>query len=67
MSGRPDANRDNEYEVTVRASDGRHYGTYDVTVTVEAVNEAPEFRSGSRTSFTHRENGTSDLYTYRDD
>ena len=60
-----DANRDNEYEVTVRASDGRHYGTYDVTVTVEAVNEAPEFRSGSRTSFTHRENGTSDLYTYR--
>ena len=60
-----DSNRDNEYEVTVRASDGRHYGTYDVTVTVEAVNEAPEFRSGSRTSFTHRENGTSDLYTYR--
>ena len=60
-----DANRDNQYEVTVRASDGRHYGTYDVTVTVEAVNEAPEFRSGSRTSFTHRENGTSSLYTYR--
>ena len=60
-----DANRDNEYEVTVRASDGRHYGTYDVTVTVEAVNEAPEFRSGRRTSFTHRENGTSSLYTYR--
>ena len=60
-----DANRDNEYEVTVRASDGRYYGTLDVTVTVEAINEAPEFRSGSRTSFTHRENGTSALYTYR--
>ena len=60
-----DSNRDNEYEVTVRASDGRYYGTYDVAVTVEAVDEAPEFRSGSRTSFTHRENGTSDLYTYR--
>ena len=60
-----DSNRDNQYEVTVRASDGRYYGTYDVTVTVEAVNEAPEFRSGSRTSFTHRENGTSALYTYR--
>ena len=60
-----DSNRDNEYEVTVRASDGRHYGTLEVTVTVEAVNEAPEFRSGSRTSFTHRENGTSALYTYR--
>ena len=60
-----DSNRDNEYEVTVRASDGRYYRTLDVTVTVEAVNEAPEFRSGSRTSFTHRENGTSALYTYR--
>ena len=60
-----DANRDNEYEVTVRASDGRVYGTYDVTVTVTAVDEAPEFRSGSRTEFTYRENGTSSLYTYR--
>ena len=60
-----DSNRDNQYEVTVRASDGRYYGTYDVNVTVEAVDEAPEFRSGSRTSFTHRENGTSALYTYR--
>ena len=60
-----DSNGDNEYEVTVRASDGRYYGTLDVTVTVGAVNEAPEFRSGSRTSFTHRENGTSVLYTYR--
>ena len=60
-----DSNRDNEYEVTVRASDGRYYGNYDVTVTVEDVNEAPEFRSGSRTSFSYRENGASALYTYR--
>ena len=60
-----DSNRDNEYEVTVRASDGRYYGSYDVTVTVEDVNEAPEFRSGSRTSFSYRENGASALYTYR--
>ena len=60
-----DSNRDNEYEFTVRASDGRVYGSRDVTVTVEDVNEAPEFRSGSRTSFTYRENGTSALYTYR--
>ena len=37
-----DSNRDNEYEVTVRASDGRYYGTLDVTVTVTEVNEAPE-------------------------
>ena len=60
-----DADRDNVYEVAVRASDGRVYGTYDVTVTVEETNEAPEFRSGSRTEFTYRENGTSALYTYR--
>ena len=60
-----DSDRDNEYEVTVRASDGQVYGTYDVTVTVEAVDEAPEFQSGSRDSFSYRENGTSVLYTYR--
>ena len=60
-----DSDRNNEYQFTVRASDGRIYGTYDVTVTVDDVNEAPEFRSGSRTSFSYRENGTSSLYTYR--
>ncbi len=59
-----DSGRDNVYEVTVRASDGRVYGTHDVTVTVEAVDEAPEFR-GSRDSFSYRENGTAALYTYR--
>ena len=60
-----DSNRDNEYEVTVRASDGRVYGTYDVTVTVEAMDEVPVINTGSRTEFTYRENGTSGLYTYR--
>ena len=60
-----DSNRDNDYEVTVRASDGRVNGTFGVTVVVEDVNEAPEFRSGSKTSFSYRENGTSALYTYR--
>ena len=60
-----DSERDNEYEVTVRASDGQVYGTYGVTVTVEAVDESPEFQSGSRDSFSFRENGTSVLYTYR--
>ncbi len=60
-----DANRDNMYEITVRASDGRVYGTHDVTVTVEAVDEAPEFHSGNRDSFSYRENGTAALYTYR--
>ena len=60
-----DSNRDNDYEVTVRASDGRVNGTFGVTVVVGDVNEAPEFRSGSKTSFSYRENGTSALYTYR--
>ncbi len=60
-----DSNQDNVYELTVRASDGRVYGSYDVVVTVLPVDEAPEFRSGSRDSFTYRENGTSILYTYR--
>ena len=60
-----DSGQDNMYEVTVRASDGRVYGAHDVTVTVEAVDEAPEFRSGSRTAFSYRENGAAALYTYR--
>ena len=60
-----DSGSDNIYEVTVRASDGRYYGTLDVLVTVEAVNEAPEFRTNSKDSFSYQENGTSDLYTYR--
>ena len=60
-----DSGRDNEYEVTVRAYDGRVYGTLDVTVTVTPVDEAPEFRRGSRDSFSYRENGAAALYTYR--
>ena len=34
-----DSNRDNIYEVTVRAHDGRNYGNFDVEVTVEDVVE----------------------------
>ena len=30
-----DSGRDNEYRVTVRASDGRYYGYFDVTITVK--------------------------------
>ena len=60
-----DSNRDNEYLVTVRAYDGSAYGNLDVTVTVSNVNEHdPVIRSGSRTSFSYREEGTSTLYTY---
>ena len=60
-----DSDRDNVYEVTVRASDGRYYGSLDVVVTVEAVNEVPEFQANTKDSFSYQENGTSDLYTYR--
>ena len=60
-----DSNRDNEYRVTVRASDGRNYGTLDVVVTVTDQNEAPEIASNSKTEISYRENGTSGLYTYR--
>ena len=60
-----DSNRDNTYEVTVRASDGRNYGTLNVTVTIEAVDEAPEFRKGSEDSFAYQENSASAIYTYQ--
>ena len=58
-----DSNRDNLYELTVRAYDGRNYGTQDVTVTVREVNEPPVI--SGRTTFTYRENSTYALYTYR--
>ena len=60
-----DSNRDNVYEVTIRASDGRVYGNFDETIVVTPVNEPPETRRGSRDSFTQNENQTSRLYTYR--
>ena len=47
-----DSNRDNIYEVTIQPYDGRNTGSVAVTVTVTDVNEPPEFRSGSRASFT---------------
>ena len=65
--GPADSNRDNEYLVQVRASDGQYTGRLDVMVTVTNVNEPPEFNSSSlgRTSFSYAENGISALYTYR--
>ena len=42
-----DANRDNVYEVTVRASDGTMYEDRMVTVTVTDVDEAPVITSGN--------------------
>ena len=59
-----DSNRDNIYEVSIQPADGRNTGFYPVTVTVTDVNEAPEIRRGSTTSFTQPENRTTRLYTY---
>ena len=41
-----DKNKDNTYEVTVRASDGTMHEDRMVTVTVDNVNEAPEIMEG---------------------
>ena len=59
-----DSGRDNVYEFSVRASDGRNYGYLGVIVTVEDVNEAPVITTTSKTSFTYRENGTATIYTF---
>ena len=62
-----DSNRDNVYVFTVRASDGRVYGTFDETITVTPVNEPPTITttSSSATALRQNENVTSRLYTYR--
>ena len=62
-----DSGRDNVYNFSVRASDGRNYGYLEVTVTVEDVNEAPVITTTSRTSFTYRENGTATISGERHD
>ena len=60
-----DSGRDNVYNLSVRASDGRYYGYLEVTVTVQDVNEAPAISASSKTAFTYRENGTANLYTFK--
>ena len=62
-----DSGKDNSYTFSVRASDGRHYGYFPVTVTVEDVNEPPTITttSSSATALRQDENRTSRLYTYR--
>ena len=44
-----DNNTNNEYVVTVQASDGNSTGAQEVTITVTDVNEAPVFPAGSDT------------------
>ena len=64
-----DANRDNVYEVTVRASDGTLYEDRMVMVTVTPMNEAPIILSDSinvsgRASVSYAENGPDAVATY---
>ena len=57
-----DANRDNVYEVTVRASDGTMHADHMVKVTVESVDEAPVITG--RDSVNYAENGMDDVATF---
>ena len=65
-----DANKDNVYEVTVRASDGVMYADRMVMVTVTDVDEAPEImeddslRISGPSSRNYAENGTGAVATY---
>ena len=62
FEARADRNRDNIYEVTVRANDGSKTGELDVEVTVEDVDEPPEI-SGTA-SFTISEAGSKFVGSY---
>ena len=62
-----DSNKDNAYSLSVRASDGRHYGYLAVTVTVENVNEAPDITTAGKTEFAYRENATAAVATFSAD
>ena len=57
-----DANKDNAYEVTVRASDGNLSSTLDVEVTVTDVNESGAITGP--TSVDYPENSTDTVATY---
>ena len=58
-----DSGRNNAYNLSIRASDGRNYGYLAVEVTVEDVNEPPVVTG--RNTFSYRENGTNAIHTYR--
>ena len=60
-----DANRDNVYMVTVRASDGRMHADRMVAVTIDNVDDAPDVSGPSSVNFA--ENGTGPVGTYTAD
>ena len=57
-----DANKDNLYEVTIRASDGSLMSTLDVEVTITNVNESGAITGPTSTDYP--ENGTATIATY---
>ena len=57
-----DANKDNVYEVTVRASDGTMHADRMVMVTVMGVDDAPEIMG--QDTFTHPENDKSQVASF---
>ena len=59
-----DANRDNDYSVTVVASDGSNAATLDVTLTNYTGPEEPAITTTSNPS-PYQENGTRAVYTFR--
>ncbi len=61
-----DGNKDNEYEVTVRASDGNLMSALDVLVTVTNVNEAPAITGLASIKYSENNTGTVGTYTASD-
>ena len=61
-----DGNKDNIYEVTVRASDGNLTSTLDVLVTVTNVNEAPAITGLALIKYPENSTGTVATYTASD-
>jgi len=58
-----DSDTDNEYSVTVKASDGSLEDTLDVTVTVSGVNDSPSI-TGGPASVSYAENDSAPVGTY---
>ena len=61
-----DLDRDNEYEITVRASDGSFSDDIDVTITVTDVNESPDINGDFSPSYDEGGTGTVATYTADD-
>ncbi|MDE2988935.1 MAG: cadherin domain-containing protein [Chloroflexota bacterium] len=59
-----DADSNNQYQVTVEASDGSLDDTRDVTVTVTNVDEPPAITGSPATALNYAENGTAAVVTY---